>query len=170
LDRVGLGILRELFRFRDAQARREDRPVFRVLSDSALLGLALAHPGTSRDLARLHGISEYTVRRYGHAILEAIARGRAAPQTSAPHPHSRGQPPLDNGARVRLGHLKEWRKRRAAARGVEPDVIVSNDVLFAAARKNPRTLEALVTAGELGPWKAKTYGEEILRVLDGKLK
>ena len=170
LDRIGLGVLRELFRFRDAQARKEDRPVFKVLSDTALLHLAAAHPRTPRDLARIPGVSEYVVQRYGHALLDTIARGRAAPQTSAPHPHSRGQPPLDNGARTRLGYLKEWRKRRAAARGVEPDVIVSNDVLFAAARKSPRTLEALVAVSGLGPWKAKTYGEEIILVLQGRQK
>ncbi|HEX7592995.1 MAG TPA: HRDC domain-containing protein, partial [Anaerolineae bacterium] len=75
-----------------------------------------------------------------------------------------------NDGRTRLGQLKEWRKLRAAARGVESDVIVSNDVLFAAARKNPRTLEALVAVSGLGSWKAKTYGEEILQVLDGKVK
>ena len=170
LDRIGLGVLRELFRFRDAQARKEDRPVFKVLSDTALLHLAAAHPRTPRDLARIPGVSAYAVQRYGHALLDTVARGRAAPQTSAPHPHSRGQPPLDNGARTRLGYLKEWRKRRAAARGVEPDVIVSNDVLFAAARKSPRTLEALVAVSGLGPWKAKTYGEEIILVLQGRQK
>jgi ribonuclease D len=165
LDRVGLGILRELFRFRDAQARKEDRPAFKILPDSSLLQLAATHPGTSRDLARGGGLSQYAVQRYGHAILDAIARGQAAPQTAAPHPHSRGQPPLDNNGRTRLAKLKEWRKHRAAARGVETDVIVSNDVLFAAARKNPRTMEALIAASELSPWKAKTYGDEMLAVL-----
>jgi ribonuclease D len=170
LDRVGLGVLRELFRFRDAQARKEDRPPFKVLPDSALMRVAMQHPASLRDLARLDGVSDYAVQRYGRAIVDAAARGRAAPQASAPHPHLRGQPPLDNGARTRFGRLKEWRKKRAAARGVEPDVIVSNDVLFAAARKNPRTIEQLVAASDLGPWKARTYGEEILQVLDGRRK
>jgi ribonuclease D len=168
LDRAGLGILRELFRFRDAQARKEDRPPFKILPDSAMLQLAATHPGTPRDLARVGGLSEYAIQRYGHAVLDAIARGQAAPQVAVPHPHSRGQPPLDNSGRTRLAKLKEWRKHRAAARGVETDVIVSNDVLFAAARKNPRTLEALIAASELSPWKVKTYGEEMLAVLSGE--
>lgn len=170
LDRVGLGVLRELFRFRDAQARKEDHPPFKVVSDATLLHLAVTQPSSPRDLARVSGISDCAIQRYGPAIADAVARGRAAPQTAAPHPRSRGQPPLDNSARTRLGNLKEWRKQRAAARGVEPDVIVSNDVLYAAARKNPRTLEALVAASDLGTWKAKAYGEEILQVLDGKGK
>ncbi|MCI0477642.1 MAG: HRDC domain-containing protein, partial [Anaerolineales bacterium] len=97
-----------------------------------------------------------------------VTRGAASPQTARPHPHSRNDNFLDNVARNRLGKLKEWRKQRAAARGVENDVIVSNDVLHALARKNPRTLDALVAATDLGPWKTREYGEEMLAVLRGK--
>jgi len=168
LDPAGLGVLRELFRFRDAQARKEDRPPFKVLSDAALLRLAAARPTSPRALAQVSGIPSYVLQRYRAAFLDATARGIAAPQHAQPRPHLRGQPPLDNSARTRLVQLKEWRKRRAATRGVEPDVIVSNDVLYAAARKNPRTLDALVTATGLGPWKTREYGEEMLGVLWGK--
>jgi superfamily II DNA helicase RecQ len=49
-------------------------------------------------------------------------------------------------------------------------VIVSNDVLAAIARKNPRTLEALIETSGLGPWKAHEYGEELLSVLHDKHK
>jgi ribonuclease D len=165
LDPVQLGILRELFHFRDVHARKEDRPPFKVLSDSTLLRISSVHPKSGHELERLGGISGYIVQRYGQAILQAIKRGEATPQSASPHPKARREAPLDNSARVRLGKLKEWRKQRAEARGVAPDVIVSNDVLFAAARKNPRTLEALVDASELGPWKASEYGAEMLAVL-----
>lgn len=170
LDPVRLGILRELFHFRDGQARKENCPPFKVLSDSLLLRLSTTRPASPRDLARVSGVSDYVIRRYGHAILNAASRGRAAPQTTPPHPNSRGQAPLDHPARARLGRLKEWRKPRAAARGVDPDVIVSNDVLFAIARKNPHTLDALVAVSGLGPWKAREYGEEILALLHVKRK
>lgn len=168
LDPVQLGILRELFHFRDTQARKEDRPPFKVLSDSSLLRIAQAKPAWPHDLARIPGVSSYVIQRYGQAILQSIERGRAAPQAATPHPHNRREAPLDNAARVRLGRLKEWRKQLADARGVAPDVIVSNDVLFAAARKNPHTLEALVDASRMGPWKIKQYGEEMLAVLHPK--
>ena len=69
-----------------------------------------------------------------------------------------------------MGKLKEWRKARAAQRGVETDVIVSNDTLYAIARKNPKTLDALIEVSSLGPWKAREYGEELLAVLQGKKK
>ncbi len=169
LDAAGLGILRELFVFRDAQARREDRPPVKVLSDSTLLRISAAAPRSASELAQLGGTSDYIVQRYGAPVLRAVERGRAGPQTAPPRPRAR-QAPLDNAARNRLGRLKEWRKERAARRGVAPDVIVSNEVLFSAARNNPRTLEELLRVTNLGPWKANTYGEDILEVLHGKRK
>ncbi len=168
LDPDRLGALRELFHLRDVQARKEDRPPFKVLSDSTLMQISDALPMSLQELGRVNGVSTYLVQRYGQVILQAVARGRSSPQTSPPRPHARREAPLDNSARARLGRLKEWRKQRAEARGVAPDVIVSNDVLFATARKNPRTLDALVDASDLGPWKAREYGDEILAVLHGK--
>ncbi len=165
---VQLGILRELFRFRDAQARKEDRPPFKILSDSTLLHIAQTNPTSLQELSRTGGVSSYALQRYGPTILRAVEHGRAAPQTTQPRPRVRHEAPLDNSARNRLSRLKEWRKKRAEARGVAPDVIVSNDILFAAARNNPRTLEALIQASEIGPWKAHEYGEEMLALLHGK--
>ncbi len=165
-----LAVLRELYRFREHQARHEDRPPFKIASESALLAIAQAVPQSERELGRIDGVPGFIAQRYGQSVLQAVTRGRAAPQRTPPHPHMRREAPLDNPARARLARLKEWRKKRAAERGVAPDVIVSNDVLFAAARHNPRTVEALVDASHLGPWKAREYGDEILAVLNGKHK
>jgi len=164
LDSRRLGALRELFRWRDEQARREDRPPFKVLSDAQLLQLAQALPDSLQTLARLD-LSEKVSARYGHALVAAIARGIAAAQRVPPRPRRREEEILDYAARARLDKLKAWRKQRAQARGVENDVIVSNEVLYRIARENPRTLEALAKVTHLGPWKLRTYGEEILRVL-----
>ena len=165
LDQISLGVLRELFCFRDRQARKENRPVFRILPDSMLIHLATAHLSILHDFSHIHDISRYTVQRYGHAILNAINRGRAMPQITMPHFQSHGKLTLDNNARVRFARLKDWRKQRATIRAVDPDVIVSNNVLFAAARENPLSIESLVAVSDLGQWKAQEYGEEILSVL-----
>jgi len=164
LDSRRLGALRELFRWRDEQARREDRPPFKVLSDAQLLQLAQALPDSLQTLARLD-LAEKVSARYGHALVAAIARGIAAAQRVPPRPRRREEEVLDYAARARLDKLKAWRKQRAQSRGVENDVIVSNEVLYRIARENPRTLEALAKVTHLGPWKLRTYGEEILRVL-----
>ena len=170
LDPARLGILRELYRFRDAQARQEDRPPFKIISDATLMRIAQVRPSSTRALAHLGGVSEFVLRRYSHLLIDAVTRGAASPQMARPHPHSRNDNFLDNAARNRLGKLKEWRKQRTETRGVENDVIVSNDALNAIARANPRTLDALVAETNLGPWKTREYGEEMLAVLHGKRK
>lgn len=164
LDPPRLGALRELYRWREEQARREDRPPFKILADALLIQLAHALPTTPTALAQL-GISEGTLRRYSRALLTAIARGAATKQRARPQPRGRADEMLDPAARARLNQLKEWRKQHAEARGVDNDVIVSNDVLYIIARANPRTLDALAEATGLGPWKLRTYGAEILHVL-----
>lgn len=165
MDQIELGVLRELFRFRDRQARKEDRPVFKVLSDHTMLSLATIRPCTLQDLSSIYGVSDLAVQRYGHAILDAIDAGRTVPQTTAPCLPLPAQSLIDNDARMRFAKLKDWRKQRAISRGVDPDVIVSNDVLSATARKNPQTMDSLVAESDLGPWKLQAYGEEILEVL-----
>ena len=168
LDKIGLGVLRELYRWRESQARREDRPPFKIISDSTMLRLADARPSSIRDMDNMAGISSYLLQRYSRAILEAVAQGRASPQLTQPKPQARADSPLDNHARDRMGKLKEWRKQAAIERGVESDVIVSNDVLITLARKNPRTLESLIAASGLGPHKSKLYAEQLLQVLHPK--
>ncbi len=66
---------------------------------------------------------------------------------------------------ARFEALHDWRKTRAQQRGVESDVIISRDALWALARLAPRSVAEMAQIPELGPWKSQVYGEEILQVL-----
>lgn len=167
LDPVSLGVLRELYAMREELARKQDRPLFKIMSNVALVRVARTQPRTLAELAALPGIGEWFIRRHGREALRAVERGQARPQARLPRP-ARGEPPLpDNASRERYAKLKEWRKARAEARGVESDVIVSNDALVQLARLNPKSPTELETIIELGEWKAHEYGEELLKLLDG---
>jgi ribonuclease D len=153
-------ILRELFVFRDREARRRDWPPFRVMGDRTLVALARAEPRQVDDLSGLDGMTPLQVERYGNWIVSAVARGLAAP---IPHP-PRSSPP-DYQALARYEKLRAWRKRVAAERGVEPDVVVSNAALMAAAHRVPRTLHELEGIEGLGPWRLETFGLQMLEAL-----
>ncbi len=166
LDPPGLGALRELYLLRETLARKQDRPPFKIMSNVTLVRVAYAQPRNLAELSALPGVGEWFVRRHGREALQAIERGIARPQMRLPKP-PRGAPPLpDQKSRERYARLKEWRKTRAAARDVEPDVIVSNDALVEIARQNPQTLDALAQLPALGEWKAHAYGAELLAVLN----
>ncbi|MFQ6100389.1 MAG: ribonuclease D [Anaerolineae bacterium] len=161
LTRREQAVLRELTIWRDREARRQDRPPFKVLNDHTLIALAQARPRAPEELPSIDGLKPYHARRYGGRILRAIERGiRARP------PHPPPPPPRHSEAEVaRFQALRAWRKQIAARRGVDTDVVVGNGVLWALAEQNPTTLDDLENIEGLGPWKRKTYGEAILKIL-----
>lgn len=163
LDPAGLAVLRELYLFRDREARRRDRPPFKVIANATLRRLAEIRPRTLDELDRIKGMTPYLVRRYGRRVLRTIARGQQAKPPSSPRNSNHRRP--DPEVIARYEALRAWRRTRATPRGVEPDVIVSNATLMALARRRPGTLQEMEKIGILGPVKRRKYGQEILQVL-----
>ena len=154
-------VLRELYLYRDRMAKGRDCPPFKVMNDETLLDLARRRPTSLDELKRLGCMSDRQVRRYGRGVLQCVRQGL---QAEAPQPPPRSRRP-DETLLARFEALRTWRKERARSRGVESDVIISKDVLWRLAKVAPRTLEQLAGVRDLGPWKRKTYGEEILQVI-----
>ncbi|MBM3136420.1 MAG: ribonuclease D [Chloroflexi bacterium] len=163
LDPVGHGVLRELYVYRDAQARALDRPPFRVLSERLLLALSRTRPQDEAALERVPGMTPYLLGRHRRGLLAAIARGQQQPQPwrTPPGRHQR----LNEEERERLARLREWRQATAAAQGVEPEVIIPRQALFALARQAPQSLADLAGISDLGSWRAQEYGAAILAAL-----
>lgn len=161
LSRREAAILRELVLFREDVARQRNLPPFKVLIDKALVGLAQTAPTTLDGLEKVDGVGPGHVRRYGQGLLAAIRRGQSARLPTPPQP----DPPTDPILVERYSALREWRKERAQARGVESDVIVSRDALWELAEQIPATTEDLRSISSLGAWRAAQYGDEILTVL-----
>ncbi len=66
--------------------------------------------------------------------------------------------------------LREWRKRRAEGRGVEPDVVLSNRTLHLLARHNPTSPERLDAIDVLNDWERQEYGREIVGLLRRQMR
>jgi ribonuclease D len=156
-------ILRELYILRDRYARKLNRPPFKVMNDATLIRLAQAQPGDVRSLGHIKGLSHRMRKEAGENLLEAVAKGLAGPYPSYPRNHHR---PPDEETLRRYEALRAWRKHRAEARGVEPDVILPNSALMALARRAPRTAKALARVTGLDDWQRRTYGDELLAVLN----
>jgi ribonuclease D len=171
LDDVGRGVLRQLCVFRDQRARAENRPPFKVISNQALLGLSERRPQKLRDLQRVRGVSRRMVSRYGRGLLAAIRRGAGQPLSWAervrPDNDSSGE---TNGrpsaaCHARFEVLRAWRNDRAKARGVEPDLVLTNQTLWAVAHRNPRCQADLVGDGLLARWQVDEFGDDLLKVV-----
>lgn len=154
-------VLRELYSFRDARARAQDRPPVKVMSDDVLVELSRLAPADLPEL-RKAGLSPLQADRYGHGLLQAIRRGRRAPPPAPPRPTG---PRPDPRIALRYDALRAWRKARAVERGIDPEMIVSNASLRALSRTVPRNAEEAATIAELGPWKANAYSAGIVEAL-----
>ena len=153
--------LRGLYLFREREAKRRNIPHFKILGDRTLLELAEKLPTRISELDGIHGMSVGQQSRYGQAILDVVDESRHA---EFPKPPPRSPRPPDDVLN-RYDRLHRWRKMRAQARGVESDVVMSRDALWAIAQSNPQTLEELIALDVMGPWRLATYGQEVLRLL-----
>jgi ribonuclease D len=157
-----IAILRELYLYRDSQARHLDRPPFKVLGDKTLFAIAEASPKDLRTLEDLPGMTSGQIRRHGEGILAAVKRGRQAPIPSRPR-----HKPMDEAVRARYEALRTWRKEVARERKVESDIILPREVLFNIAQSAPRNAETLRGIMASLDWRFRSYGQDILKVLWG---
>ncbi|PJF25346.1 MAG: ATP-dependent DNA helicase RecQ, partial [Phototrophicales bacterium] len=66
---------------------------------------------------------------------------------------------------VRYTALREWRRTQALAHGVDSDVIITKDMLWQIAERNPDSLDQLRNLHGMGEWRISAHGEAILEVL-----
>jgi ribonuclease D len=162
LDEQGLAVLRALYIHREERARELDRPPFKVLSDRVLVALSRRTPRSFAELGRIKGLPRRLPSGERRNLLDVVDRGLGAPVPTRP---ARGGSNYDEEERERYEALREWRKARAEARGVEPDVILSNRALHVLANQNPSSPEELDATGVLNDWERREYGREIITLL-----
>lgn len=163
LSAEGQAVLKALNIYRDREARRRDQPHFKIWHDRTLLALARQLPADRQALQKIRGLSRDQIGRYGDDLLRIISENRGAPVPK--RPRRKPRPPDD--VLERYERLRTWRKERGQGRGVASDVILSRDALWELARNNPQTKADLAEIEGLGPWRLQTYGDEILRLLNG---
>jgi ribonuclease D len=171
-------IARELVRWREHTAARQDRPVQSVLSDSALIEVAKRKPASGGELGQIRGVQAASLRRRGGELLQAVERGRQLPPEPLPHEARRGAPRPEDAALVALAEaLVRARAREAGlayellATRADLQAIVttraSGDTPVGGASGHDAAGEADVRT--LHGWRRELVGEELLELLDGRL-
>lgn len=160
-----IAILRELYQWRDQQARQLDRAPFRVLNNETLLELAQRQPRDIAALSTIRGMSPETVQRRGSELLAAIEKGLAVPADQIPRPERGVRTRPDPAFVARLDRLKLARNAAAVRLDLAPGVLCPNGTLEAVARAEPGTLADLEKIGELRRWQREVLGTELLKAL-----
>jgi ribonuclease D len=160
-----LAALRLLHRWRETIAEREDKAPFRIIGNDALLGVSRALPGATHDLGHIRELPASLARRHGTALLEAVARARALPESELPRLERRVRPQKDAGFDARMEKLKEVRNRVATELGLEAGVLCGRTTLEAVARARPVDRAALERVSELRRWQVGALGDALLDAL-----
>jgi ribonuclease D len=157
-----LTILAYLCKWRDAEAEKLNRPVYKVVMDDTLVMVAKNSPQHKVDLSGL-GLSEKQIHLWGDGVLSAVRQGVSAPLVE------RRQVEVRNDAFLRrLEKIKVWRKSVGLEMGVESDVILPKPYVSAIAENPPKNLDDLALLMKETPSRVEKYGVQILKVLGAK--
>ena len=160
-----LAAFRELHRWRETVAQREDKAPFRVIGNDSLLAVSKSLPATPADLGAIKDVPASLARRHGAALLDAVARARALPEGDLPRVERSARPPKDPDFDGRVERLKGVRNRFATELGIDPGVLCGRTTLEAVARAAPKDRAGLAQVSELRRWQIDVLGEAMLEAL-----
>jgi len=140
LSRPALAVLRELWQWREQEARASNRPPFFVLSHETLTRLAVAATD-SQPIAPLLPRRFSDHRRQG--LERALARGLAVPPDQQPQPLRHVSRRLTEAQRARLAELEQRRNSHARRLGLDPALIASRATLLELARAGGKSVPGL---------------------------
>jgi ribonuclease D len=160
LSDEGRALLREVYVWRDAEARRCGRPPYMLASNEALLALAESPNGT---LAHVPGLRRYLAPPVEERLRAAMARGRTAPPIRWPR-NSRGED-WTHATQTRLKRLKLWRTGEAERLALDAGAVWPLDHLKMVAMQ-PDTASAELDHGDprcVRDWQWRELGDSFER-------
>ncbi len=160
-----LAALRELYRWREHVAEKEDKAPFRIIGNDALVGVSRALPGTQADLGHIRELPSSLARRHGDALLDAVARAKRLREEELPRPERSVRPLKDPGFDARLERLKAVRNRIALELAIDAGVLAGRTTLEAVVRSRPADRAALEQVPALRRWQIDVLGDAMLEAL-----
>jgi ribonuclease D len=165
LSRSQAAFVRELWKWREREAQRADRPPFKILGPEALLELAVwaeRHPRAGLDHAPKLPRDFRGARL--ESLREAIQRAGGLGPADWPEPRLRNQ-----GLRQMPGkgfnRLRDGVARLAADLGLPASVIAPRTALEELSRRRPADAAGIQQAGGLLRWQAELLVQTVRRTL-----
>jgi ribonuclease D len=139
--------------WREREAIRANRPRQWIMRDQMLIDVAMARPEDLKDLARIDGLPESTIRRAGDQLLTIVA--------DATHDESGYRPPdrPDENQKSLLKKMQKVVVSRAEELGISTEIVAPKKELSAAMLGQT---ESRVFRG----WRRSVVGEALLELLD----
>ena len=170
-----LRVLRRLFLYRNEQARKSNRPVFKVIPDDILVRVSKLSPTRVGELEKVMSSKSSIRRRHGAALIEQVAEGLEddfpIPKRKKKKKKKNDEPSGPVRLRGRAAErafeaLKAWRNGVIQKDPTQNSfTVASNKCLKQIASSCPRDLSELELVHEVRRWQVNDHGEAILSVL-----
>jgi ribonuclease D len=162
-----LAALELLLQMRSAIARQKDRPLFKVISNTAIKKIAVAMPRNIKQLKQGRALSNRQLDMYASAVMGALKNARKIPQSQLPIYPRRRSPRLSRHVPERVKRLRAWRDEKALQLELDPGLVLNRASISAIAVENPSDTTALMAIDCVANWQTDAFGAEILKSLNG---
>ena len=165
LKPAGLAVLEALLKYRRSLARKKDKPLFKVFSNTSMLKIAVKKPTTIKQLEENTGLSRKQIQMHGDTLIDVVKNSLEMPAESFPVYPRRRSPAVHPAVPDRVKALKRWRDKKARALDIEPGILLNKQMLMSIAVLNPRKPADLASVEGIKKWQKKEFGKEILYTL-----
>ncbi|MEC7240022.1 MAG: HRDC domain-containing protein [Myxococcota bacterium] len=167
LEEVGLRVLRQLYVYRDGQAKEMNRPPYKVIPNQVLILIARKQPQKIEDLNAIVRSGSTMVRRHGPAMIEAVKRGLSDTEPLPSRKRESAERPPHGGRETErlFQKLKNWRQDLVSQQKLPLAMSASNNQLKIIAGWRPSDLQALRELSDIREWQVERYGKQWLTIL-----
>lgn len=165
LPRRNLAALEGLLQYRRELAEKKDRPLFKVISNTALLKIATEMAQTPQAMEAARCLSAKQIRIYGKPLSAIVKKANALAEKDLPTYPRKRRPSVSPRVPERIKIIKAWRDRLADGLGLDPALLFNKALMTAIAVKKPADLQALRNVEGIRNWQVKAFGKEVLTVL-----
>nr|MBF0221505.1 ribonuclease D [Desulfobulbaceae bacterium] len=160
-----LAALEALLQWRDKEACRLNRPLFKVVETNVLLTLAKNSPATPADLDKM-ALPPSILKKNGNQWLKIIKESQSLPKDDLPTFPTQEKSIDDSATKRRINTLKRWRTGKSLAVGIDPGIMINTALLEEIAREPPATIDDLEIFAALKKWQRSELGPEIIQILN----
>jgi ribonuclease D len=166
LDVRALAILRELYEWREREAKRRNQPVRRVLRDDLLIELSKRGTAEPKQIEAVRGMERGDLAKRVDAIAACIAKGLQLPEEDCPRKIPVDQMPqlsvLGQFLFAALGSLCRESRLAPALVGTPNDIreLIAQRTHQVKSKKTPRLAKG---------WRAHFVGDLFNDLIDGKI-
>ena len=154
LDGRGLAILKQVFLFREGEAKRQHRPPFFVIPDNSLVCIA-NNPQAS--IAEVPGLNQNRPHQFWNRLQQAVRNGKNASPVERTAVKFE---PLKPEQMQLLTRLKTWRESISVTLSLEPSLLWPTTSLERLA-KAPHTFQEELAAFNIRRWQREQFASSL---------